>query len=92
MADAGIELMAIATWHPFKTRRRVADLVRETIDATNVKAARGQIEGANYESPFGHLPFARKPQISLGFGPSKSNGRDLLKGARAPAGQTPPMR
>ena len=27
----GIELMAIAAWHPFKTRRRVADLVRETI-------------------------------------------------------------
>ena len=26
-----IELMAIAAWHPFKTRRRVADLVRETI-------------------------------------------------------------
>ena len=25
------ELMAIAAWHPFKTRRRVADLVRETI-------------------------------------------------------------
>ena len=23
--------MAIAAWHPFKTRRRVADLVRETI-------------------------------------------------------------
>ena len=29
--DVGIELMAIAAWHPFKTRRRVADLVRETI-------------------------------------------------------------
>ena len=28
--DAGIELI-IAAWHPFKTRRRVADLVRETI-------------------------------------------------------------
>ncbi len=31
VGDAGIELMAIAAWHPFKTRRRVADLVRETI-------------------------------------------------------------
>ena len=30
-ASAGIELVAIAAWHPFKTRRRVADLVRETI-------------------------------------------------------------
>jgi DNA invertase Pin-like site-specific DNA recombinase len=27
----GIELMAIATWHPFETRRRIADLARETI-------------------------------------------------------------
>ena len=31
VGDAGIELMAIAAWHPFKTRRRVADAVRETI-------------------------------------------------------------
>ena len=31
VGDAGIKLMAIAAWHPFKTRRRVADLVRETI-------------------------------------------------------------
>jgi hypothetical protein len=31
VGDAGIELMAIAAWHPFKTMRRVADLVRETI-------------------------------------------------------------
>ena len=30
-ADAGIELMAIGAFHPFKTRRRVADFVRETI-------------------------------------------------------------
>ena len=25
VGDAGIELMAIAAWHPFKTRRRVAE-------------------------------------------------------------------
>ena len=31
VGDAGIKLMAIAAWHPFKTRRRVADFVRETI-------------------------------------------------------------
>jgi len=31
VGDAGIELMAIAGWHPFKTRRRVADFVPETI-------------------------------------------------------------
>ena len=31
VGDAGIELMAIAAWHPFKTRRCVADFVRETI-------------------------------------------------------------
>jgi len=31
VGDAGIELMAIAACHPFKTRRRVADFVRETI-------------------------------------------------------------
>ena len=29
--DAGIELMAIAGWRPFKTRPRVADFVPETI-------------------------------------------------------------
>ena len=52
-------------------------------DAANVKVARGQFEGANYE-----LPFARKPQISLVFVPLKSNGRDVLKGAQAPAGVT----
>jgi len=27
----GFELMAIASWHPFKTRRRVAELAQETI-------------------------------------------------------------
>jgi hypothetical protein len=31
LANAGIELMAIAACHPFETRRRVADFVRETI-------------------------------------------------------------
>ena len=29
--EGGFELMAIAGWRPFKTRRRVADFVRETI-------------------------------------------------------------
>ena len=32
--------------------------------------------------------FARKPQISLAFAPLNSNGRDVLKGAQAPAGVT----
>ena len=31
VGDAGIELMAIAAWHPLKTKLRVADFVRETI-------------------------------------------------------------
>ena len=31
---------------------------------------------------------ARKPQISLAFVPLNSNGRDVLKGAQAPAGVT----
>ena len=44
-------------------------------DAANVKVARGQFEGANYDSPF-----ARKPQISLAFGPQESNGRDVALG------------
>jgi hypothetical protein len=43
-------------------------------DAANVKVARGQTEGANYESLF-----ARKPQISLAFDPQESNGRDVLR-------------
>ena len=51
--------------------------------AANVKVARGQTEGANYKSLF-----ARKPQISLAFVPLNSNGRDVLKGAQAPAGVT----
>ena len=51
--------------------------------AANVKVARGQTEGANYQSLF-----ARKPQISLAFVPLNSNGRDVLKGAQAPAGVT----
>jgi hypothetical protein len=34
VGDAGIELMTIATWHPFETRRRIADLARETISPT----------------------------------------------------------
>ena len=39
MGDAGIELMTIAAWRPFKTRRRVADLVRESL--TNRPKLRG---------------------------------------------------
>jgi hypothetical protein len=31
VGDAGIELMGIVACHPVKTRRRVADFVRETI-------------------------------------------------------------
>ena len=49
-------------------------------DAANVKVARGQTEGANYE-----LLFARKPQISLAFDPQESNGRDVLTPSDRPA-------
>jgi hypothetical protein len=31
VGDAGIELMTIATWHPFEMRLRIAELARETI-------------------------------------------------------------
>ena len=72
--------MAIAAGIPSK---RGGAAEGERFVAANVKVARGQTEGANYE-----LLFARKPQISLAFVPLNSNGRDVLKGAQAPAGVT----
>ena len=67
MGDAGIELMA----HPFKTRRRVADFVRERSDAANVKVKLTALTVNRY--------LRSKPQISLAFGPQESDGRDVLR-------------
>ena len=66
----GFELMAIAAWRP-----RIEPFRHGILNVT------GQARGANYD-----MQFSRKPQISLAFGPQESNGRDVLKGAQAPAG------
>ena len=81
--DAGIELMAIAARHPFKTRRRGRFSARND-EVANVKGDRGQTASANYKSPF-----ARKPQIPLAFVREESNGRDTLVDAQRPASYPP---
>ena len=65
VGDAGIELMAIAAW---RLRIRRSSLA-------NIKVSYGQIASANYVSTFVH-----KPQISLAFCLSKSNGRVRAQG------------
>jgi hypothetical protein len=47
------------------------------ISLANIKVARDQTASANHESLF-----SRKPQISLAFCPSKSNGRDCSRALR----------
>src|SRR5208337_2835523 len=71
VGDAGIELMAIPSLVGVPAKRGGVSRIScgKRSDAANVKVARGQTEGANYESLF-----ASKPQISLAFDPQESNG------------------
>ena len=71
MGDAGIELMAIAAAIPSKRGGVSRISCEKRSDAANVKVKLTALTT--------NCRPARKPQISLAFGPQESNGRDVLR-------------